>query len=86
MSPLLSGAPPPKVPQEYDPEIQDMASYIHNYKIDSPVAVCICILTVITETNISSSSTLQDGSSLTPSAAVYGPSNSQNAQSFSVQS
>jgi 2-methylcitrate dehydratase len=46
MSPLLSGAPPPKTPQAYDPEIQDMASYIHNYKIDSPVAVCVADLFV----------------------------------------
>jgi len=25
---------------EYDQEIVDMASYIHNYKIDSELAVC----------------------------------------------
>ena len=26
--------------REFDPEIKDMASYIHNYKIDSDLAVC----------------------------------------------
>lgn len=25
--------------REYDPEIKDMASYVHNYKIDSDLAV-----------------------------------------------
>lgn len=25
--------------REFDPEIKDMASYIHNYKIDSDLAV-----------------------------------------------
>jgi 2-methylcitrate dehydratase len=47
MSPLQSGAPPPSKPQEYDPEIKDMASYIHNYKVDSELAVstlhCVCL-------------------------------------------
>ena len=27
--------------REYDPEIKDMASYVHNYKIDSDLAVRI---------------------------------------------
>lgn len=35
---LMSSAPPPSGPREYDPEIKDMASYIHNYKIDSDLA------------------------------------------------
>jgi 2-methylcitrate dehydratase len=39
MSPLQSGAPAPTGPQKYDTEISDMASYIHNYKIDSELAV-----------------------------------------------
>lgn len=26
-------------PREYDPEIKDMASYVHSYKIDSALAV-----------------------------------------------
>lgn len=25
--------------REYDPEIKDMASYVHNYKVDSDLAV-----------------------------------------------
>ena len=27
--------------REYDPEIKDMAKYIHNYKIDSDLAVSL---------------------------------------------
>ena len=30
----------PAPPAEFDKEIVDMASYIHNYKIDSELAVC----------------------------------------------
>lgn len=30
----------PAPPAEFDREIVDMASYIHNYKIDSELAVC----------------------------------------------
>ncbi len=30
---------PPAGPREYDPEIKDMANYIHSYKIDSDLAV-----------------------------------------------
>ena len=30
--------------RQYDQEIQDMASYIHNYKIDSDLAVCDLLL------------------------------------------
>lgn len=26
--------------REYDSEIKDMANYVHNYKIDSDLAVC----------------------------------------------
>ena len=37
MSPQ-SEAPPAKAP-EFDSEIKDMAEYIHNYKIDSELAV-----------------------------------------------
>lgn len=41
MSPLQSTAPVTPAPgaKEYDPEIRDMADYIHNYKIDSDLAV-----------------------------------------------
>ena len=30
--------------REFDPEIKDMASYIHNYKVDSDLAVCFPLL------------------------------------------
>jgi 2-methylcitrate dehydratase len=36
---MHSAAPPPAGPREYDPEINDMAGYIHNYKVDSDLAV-----------------------------------------------
>lgn len=37
--PLKSSAPIAAAVREYDPEIKDMASYVHNYKIDSDLAV-----------------------------------------------
>ncbi|KXT11708.1 hypothetical protein AC579_6965 [Pseudocercospora musae] len=37
--PPQSGAPPPGKAPEYDPEIKDMADYIHNYKITSDLAI-----------------------------------------------
>lgn len=40
MSKLQSGAPPAPVAREYDPEIKDIASYVHNTPIDSDLAVC----------------------------------------------
>lgn len=40
MTGLNSAAPPASAPREYDPEIKDMASYVHNYKVESDVAVC----------------------------------------------
>ena len=40
MTPLKSNAPAMVGVREFDPEIKDMASYIHNYKIDSDLAVC----------------------------------------------
>lgn len=39
MTSLKSAAATPAGPREFDPEITDMASYIHNYKIDSELAV-----------------------------------------------
>jgi hypothetical protein len=39
MSPLQSGAPPPPQAREYDPEIKDIASYVHNTPINSDLAV-----------------------------------------------
>ena len=41
--PALNSSAPPAGPREFDPEIRDMATYIHNYKIDSDLAVCISI-------------------------------------------
>jgi 2-methylcitrate dehydratase len=38
MTSLRSGIPP-AAQREYDPEIKDMADYIHNYKIESDLAV-----------------------------------------------
>ncbi|KFY85982.1 hypothetical protein V500_07977 [Pseudogymnoascus sp. VKM F-4518 (FW-2643)] len=38
MSKLQSGAPPAPVAREYDPEIKDIASYVHNTPIDSDLA------------------------------------------------
>jgi 2-methylcitrate dehydratase len=43
MSPLQSGAPAPAGKREYDPEIKDIASFVHNTPIDSPLAVS-CVL------------------------------------------
>src|ERR1700761_7561067 len=34
-----SGAPPSNAPQTFDPEIVETAKYVHNYKIDSELAV-----------------------------------------------
>lgn len=36
MSPLQAA---PVLEREYDPEIKDMADYVHNYKVDSELAV-----------------------------------------------
>jgi hypothetical protein len=41
MSPLQSGAPPPPQAREYDPEIKDIASYVHNTPINSDLAVSL---------------------------------------------
>lgn len=40
MAALKSNAPAMAGVREFDPEIKDMASYIHDYKIDSDLAVC----------------------------------------------
>lgn len=39
MAPLQSGPPPPPQAREYDPEIKDIASYIHHTPIESDLAV-----------------------------------------------
>lgn len=36
---LRSNAPGTTTVREFDPEIKDMASYIHNYEVDSDLAV-----------------------------------------------
>jgi 2-methylcitrate dehydratase len=46
MSPLQSGAPPPPQSREYDPEIKDIASYVHNTAINSDLAVSAPLTTV----------------------------------------
>ncbi|KAE8383200.1 MmgE/PrpD family-domain-containing protein [Aspergillus bertholletiae] len=38
MAPLQSAAPAGTAQKAYDPEIQDMANYIHNYEVDSDLA------------------------------------------------
>ena len=40
MATLKSNAPAMAGVREFDPEIKDMANYIHNYKINSDLAVC----------------------------------------------
>lgn len=42
MTSLKSAAPPVSGKREYDPEIKDVANYIHNVKIDSELAVWHC--------------------------------------------
>lgn len=39
MAARQSAAPPASADKAYDPEIQDMASYIHQYNVDSDLAV-----------------------------------------------
>lgn len=39
MTSLKSAAPPVSGKREYDPEIKDIANYIHNVSIDSELAV-----------------------------------------------
>lgn len=41
MSALRSGAPAPPQQREYDHEIKDIASYVHNTPIESDLAVSI---------------------------------------------
>src|SRR5450432_3884665 len=43
MAALQSGAPPPAQAREYDPEIKDIASYIHHTPITSDLAVCFAV-------------------------------------------
>lgn len=41
MAPLQSGSQDGALQKPYDPEIQDMANYIHNYEVNSDLAVRI---------------------------------------------
>jgi 2-methylcitrate dehydratase len=43
MAPLQSGAPPPPQAREYDPEIKDIASYVHHTPITSDLAVSFTV-------------------------------------------
>ncbi|KAL1990953.1 hypothetical protein VTN49DRAFT_5457 [Thermomyces lanuginosus] len=38
MAPLQAGTVPPALEREYDPEIKDLATYVHQYKVDSDLA------------------------------------------------
>jgi 2-methylcitrate dehydratase len=45
MAARQSAAPPaPSADKAYDPEIQDMANYIHQYNVDSDLAVSFSAL------------------------------------------
>lgn len=44
MAPQQYAATPPSLEKAYDPEIKDMAAYIHEYKVDSDLAVWIASL------------------------------------------
>lgn len=44
MTSLKSAAPPVSGKREYDPEIKDMASYIHNTPVESELAVGLLCL------------------------------------------
>ena len=49
---MAAPAPQPSVGQnDYDKEIKDVADYVHNYKIDSDLAVC-SILELVLEWKI----------------------------------
>ncbi len=41
MPPLQSGGPPPPQAREYDPEIKEIASYVHHTPIESELAVSL---------------------------------------------
>lgn len=42
----LRAAAPASTDKSYDPEIKDMADYIHEYKVDSDLAVCATQLAI----------------------------------------
>jgi hypothetical protein len=51
MKPNSDAIASPAPAAEFDREITDMASYIHNYKVDSELAVCFCPDTKIESTS-----------------------------------
>lgn len=51
MTSLKSAAPPVSGKREYDPEIKDIANYIHNVSIDSELAVWPMAFPFQAETN-----------------------------------
>ena len=68
MPTLRSGAAVPAAAREFDPEITDVANYVHNVEIDSDLAVSRTLLPYPAAMpdatdSILSSSTLPDGSS-----------------------
>lgn len=71
MTSLKSAAPPVSGQREYDPEIKDIANYIHNVPIDSELAVWPMDHKLNFElTWTSSSTTLHDGYLLIPWAVA----------------
>ena len=87
MATLKSNAPAMAGVREFDPEIKDMASYVHNYKIDSDLAVCqkpSSFLSANLPLTISSNSMKPHAtSSSIPLAAAWKPFGSKNAPSYS---
>lgn len=86
LGPLKSSAPIAVArAREYDPEIKDMASYVHNFKIDSDLAVSFipskytALLCVLTE-YLLPSLTLLDSSSSIRSGAVLKLFGSRNVR------
>ena len=69
MSALKSNAPIPSAPREFDPEIKDIADYVHNYKIDSDLAVRNGNWSCERLSTDRASTTPPDTFSLTPSVA-----------------
>jgi hypothetical protein len=83
MASLKSAAPPVSGKREYDPEIKDIANYIHNVNIDSVLAVWPIEYTRGVRANSRFSSTTQhDGSSLTLWAVVLRACSSSSARTF----
>ena len=86
MSSLKSSAPATSSgSRQFDPEIKDMANYIHHYKIDSDLAVCLSlnpryISTTADYISLFYSLKPLDMSSLIRLGVVWKPSVSKSAQ------